>query len=122
MSFWKALQKLGRPLMVVLLALAVLTPTVDVYACANDKAPSAVTASSVQAKAMDHKNTNIPIERHDDGDSGCIHGHCHHGIGVAKLNEVQNVAQTMALDTVMPWSFDTPSSAPPLDLLRPPRG
>lgn len=121
MSLLKTLRKLGGPLMAALLVLAVLTPTIDMYACANDKAPAMVVASVSFAKAADQKSSNIPLQQHDDGDSGCIHGHCHHGIGVAKLNEGEVVSEASPSSMVSPWTFDAPASAPSVDLLRPPR-
>ncbi len=123
MALLKTLRKLGAPLLAALLTLAVLTPTIDVYACANDKAPSVTTATvSLSKVASQQQKSNAPIERHDDGDSGCIHGHCHHGIGMAKLSETQLASVALPLSKVAPWAIDAPPSAPSNGLLRPPRG
>jgi hypothetical protein len=123
MSLLKTLRKLGGPLFAALLALAVVMPTIDVYACANDKAPTATTVSAAVSKvASQQQKSGAPIERHDDGDSGCIHGHCHHGIGMAKLSEVELASVTLPMGKVAPRTVETPPSGPAIDLLRPPRG
>lgn len=128
MSLVKTLRRVGGPLLAALLTLAVLTPTMDLFVCAGDQQPTAITsiAGSTQAGGMQEasdvqKKSSIPVERHDADDDGCVHGHCHHGIGVAKLADAELTTDAMRGDKVLPWLPDAPDLALSLGLLRPPR-
>lgn len=98
------------------LVVAVLTPTIDAVACGYDLSTSVSQAGTSSPPSPDGE----PV--HDDEDSACIHGHCHHWPGFTKL------ADRTSLDGAGITSLDAPMglyrprpSVPPVQLLRPPR-
>jgi hypothetical protein len=124
----KSLRGWSGPLLAALLTLAVLTPTLDMFVCADDQQSTAITViasamPSVEVHAASdlHKKSSMPAERHDADDSGCIHGHCHHGIGAAKLAETELAAEAAPGDGILPRLSAAPHLNLGLDLLRPPR-
>ena len=105
----------------VLLVLGLLVPTLDIYVCSGDNEPSAPSAVSHVVKTAAAKTVGQSLPIQDQDDAGCIHGHCHHGIGAVKLIEPVQIAQ-------IPRDFEpsfNPAQAPPAaprnSLLRPPR-
>lgn len=99
-----------------LLTFAVLIPTIDSFVCIADFGQSE-TVSLAQAG---HQAGN-DAPRHDDGDASCIHGHCHHWVGVAKTGERAAFDVSLTDGGIAPGLYGPPPSAPQIELLRPPR-
>ena len=97
-----------------LLTFAILIPTIDTFVCIADIGQSE-TISSAQA------GNDAPAQPHDDGDASCIHGHCHHWVGVAKIGERLAFDVTLTDGGIPPGLYGPPPSAPQIELLRPPR-
>jgi hypothetical protein len=98
------------------------------FVCADDQQPTAITLfdgaaplTGAQVASDVQKKSSIPLGQYDADDSGCIHGHCHHGIGVAKLIEAELAMGAVLGDQVLPVPSDAPIAGPSLGLLRPPR-
>jgi len=107
-------RNLSGALLAILLALAVLTPAVDTFVCIGDEAVATAQANIVASK-------NLPAQQHDDGDSSCIHGHCHHWVGYPRMSVRLAVATATGRTAPIAGRYDQPSSAPPIELLRPPQ-
>ena len=92
------------------LTFAVLIPTIDTFICIADIG---------QSESVSLASNEVPP--HDDGDASCIHGHCHHWVGVAKIGE--RLAFDVSLTDGEPprGLYNAPPSAPQIELLRPPR-
>jgi len=92
------------------LTFAILIPTIDSFVCIDDVG---------QAETISLASKDAPP--HDDGDASCIHGHCHHWVGVAKIGE--RLAFDVSLTDGEPprGLYNAPPSAPQIELLRPPR-
>jgi hypothetical protein len=96
------------------LACALLIPTIDTFVCIAD-ADQSVAVSAAQS------DSGPSQPAHDDGDSSCIHGHCHHWVGVARLTDrVAHDSVTTDAGLVR-TAYSPPASAPQVQLLRPPR-
>lgn len=68
-----------RPLAAMLLVLALLVGgAVDAAACEFEDASQGSTSIAMADEQADESPTRDDEPRHD-GDSGCVHGHCHHG-------------------------------------------
>jgi hypothetical protein len=103
-------------LLAALLVVALFAPTLDTFACAADQAPASVVSI---AGAV---GNDLTPASHDQDDKACIHGHCHHGVGVAKLPE-RVALGLLATEEKATYAVDSsPSSSLHLELLRPPRG
>lgn len=70
-TWWRGV---GGLLLPCLLALMVLSPTIDAAVCFGD---SGVASAPVAEAAAVAKPDSKPVDRHDGGDV-CPHGHCHH--------------------------------------------
>lgn len=110
-----------RAVLAGFLALIVLTPTFDVFGCLDDlkSLPGVTEVSSLVSEVGDVPN--LPQGQDSGGYSLCFHCGCHHGFGLAKLGD--RFAFKTALTLLEPPRslYVSPSSAPPLQLLRPPR-
>lgn len=104
-------------LLACFLVVAVLTPTIDTFACVSDLA-----TSISQAGTSSPPSPGSGEPAHDDEDTACIHGHCHHWPGFTKLADRTSFegAGLASLDAPM-GLYRTRPSAPPVQLLRPPR-
>lgn len=104
-------------LLACFLVVAVLTPTIDTFACVADLATSVSQAGTSGGPAPAGGEP-----AHDDEDSACIHGHCHHWPGFTKLADRTSLegAGLTSLDAPM-GVFRPRPSPPPIQLLRPPR-
>jgi len=100
------------------LTLALLVPAIDSFVCIADVGEQSAVTHEV-AKVDPVKQA--PNESHDDGDSSCIHGHCHHWVGFTKVGE--RIALNLIarhFDQVR-GAYNAPPSAPQNELLRPPQ-
>ena len=105
------------------LALAILIPTLDTYICIADVQQASVTSVTKQM-AQTGLQKNVPDQSqktHDDADSSCPHGHCHHWVGVAKLGERLALNITLTNGELPGGLYSSPPSAAQIQLLRPPR-
>ena len=102
-----------------LLTFALLIPTLDTYMCIADvQQPQSATAQLDQsAKSVPAQ----PKQQHDEGDASCIHGHCHHWVGIAKIGERLAFDVTLTDGKVPSGLFGPLPSAPQNQLLRPPQ-
>lgn len=96
------------------LTFAILIPTIDTFVCIDDIGRSE-TVSLAKAGA------DAPVQKHDDGDASCIHGHCHHWVGVPKIGERLAFEAKLTDGRIPPGLYAPPLSAPQIELLRPPR-
>ena len=92
------------------LTFAVLIPTIDTFVCIDDIG---------QTETLSLADNDAPP--HDDGDASCIHGHCHHWVGVAKSGERAAFDVSLTEGGIAPGLYAPPPSAPQIELLRPPR-
>ena len=92
------------------LTFAVLIPTIDTFVCIDDIG---------QTETLSLAGNEAPP--HDDGDASCIHGHCHHWVGVAKTGERAAFDLSLTEGGIAPGLYAPPPSAPQIELLRPPR-
>jgi hypothetical protein len=119
MAMFRKLRGWSGVLFAGLLAFAILIPTLDTFMCIADvQHPQSVTAQLDQP-AMDLPAQ--PKQTHDDGDASCIHGHCHHWVGVAKFGERLALEAKLTYGELPRGLYNSPPSAPQLELLRPPR-
>jgi len=115
MAKFRTLRGWSAILLAGFLTFAILIPTIDTFVCIADIGQTvADTASLTQA------SKDTPIQ-HDDGDASCIHGHCHHWVGVAKIGERLAFEVTLTDGEAPRGLYDSPPSAPQIELLRPPR-
>jgi len=99
------------------LVVAVLTPTIDTFACVSDLATSVT-----QAGTSSHPSPAGGEPAQNDEDSACIHGHCHHWPGFTKLAERTSLEGMGLASLDAPMGLYRPRpSAPQIQLLRPPR-
>jgi len=112
------LRKWSGTLFASLLMLAVLVPVIDTFVCVDDTSGKPA-VTSIQGKAVASKE--LPVQQHDDGDSSCIHGHCHHWVGVPRVSERVAFVTSAKRATPILAAYEQRSSAPPFELLRPPR-
>jgi hypothetical protein len=112
------LRRWSGTLFAALLVLAVLTPTVDTFVCIDDFGGTVAVAQN-----QDHPgpSKNFPVQQHDDGDSSCIHGHCHHWVGYQRLGGRLAFASAAGRAAPIMGGYDRPASAPPIEILRPPQ-
>lgn len=119
-----SLRQLCRVLSALMLVAAILSPTLDMLECAGEKAHAATAATEqviadsdadVAADMLDHSQ-----HKHDSGKEGCVHGHCHHGTGVAKLVDLAELRGQAPL-MPSPAAYNPLPSIPPLQILHPPR-
>lgn len=107
-------------LIAAILVVSLLTPTIDAFGCIADSVPEAsrigITLVAVEEGAPAEKS---PV--HADGDALCVHGHCHHWVGVAKLSERLLFNAALTLNEPSFGLYGMPPSALKTDLLRPPR-
>jgi len=110
-----------RAALAALLALVVLTPTFDIFGCLDDlgRRPS-ITEGLTMASALGDE-PSLPQGQDSDGYSLCFHCGCHHGFGLAKLGDRFAFKTALALLDPPRSLYISPPSAPPLQLLRPPR-
>ena len=109
---------LSRLVLVCTIALAILVPLIDTYMCVDEVvAPTTMIAST----AGTNDQNQAPQPNHNDGDQFCIHGHCHHWVAFTKLSERLTVLANLTDADLVLGVYDTPDSAPPVELLRPPR-
>jgi len=102
------------------LTIAILVPTIDTFVCIADIGHAAsVSETKALVQAGDMKGA--PGQPHDDGDASCIHGHCHHWVGVAKFGERFALEVTLTHGELPHGLYNSPPSAPQIELLRPPR-
>lgn len=123
MSVLGTLRGLSGLVLAGLLALAILVPTVDTFVCIADVQLSS-DASVSNEMAQTGLQESVPDQRqkmHDDTDSSCPHGHCHHWIGVAKPGERLALDISLAQGELPSGLYSSPPSAPQIQLLRPPR-
>jgi hypothetical protein len=105
----------------VLLVLGLLAPTLDIYICSNDKEPTITASVSAVVKTAAAKTDSQQRPAQDQDDAGCIHGHCHHGIGAMKLSEPVQIALIPRKLEPAAFPAQAPPTAPSNSLLRPPR-
>jgi hypothetical protein len=116
MALRAKLREWSGMLLACFLVVAVLTPTIDIFACVSDPGATVVSEQGTSS----HLDAGKPT--HDESDSACMHGHCHHWAGFTKL------AERASLEGAGLTSLDAPTgsyrphpSAPQIQLLRPPR-
>jgi hypothetical protein len=114
MARFRILRGWSAVLLTGLLTVAVLIPTIDSFVCIDDIGQSE-TISLAQA------GNDAPGQPHEDGDASCIHGHCHHWVGVAKIGERLAFDVSLTDGEMTRGLYGPPSSAPQIELLRPPR-
>jgi hypothetical protein len=112
------LRRWSGTLLALLLTFAVLTPTVDTFICIADVGEKVV---ATQDQPHSGEAKQLPAQPHDDGDSSCIHGHCHHWVGYARLGERLALAISAHRASPITGTYNRPDSAPSLELLRPPQ-
>lgn len=110
-------RKWGGTVLAALLALAVLMPAIDTFVCIGD----ADGKPSVTQVAGTTVSKETPVQQHDDGDSSCIHGHCHHWVGYTRFAERVAFSTDARSADPIPGAYEQRPSAPQLELLRPPR-
>ena len=110
MARFRILRGWSAVLLAGLLTFAVLIPTIDSFVCIDDIGQSEISLAQADNEA-----------RHDDGDASCIHGHCHHWVGVAKIGERLAFDVSMTDGGIPSGLYGPPPSAPQIELLRPPR-
>jgi len=98
------------------LTFAILIPTIDTFVCIDDIGQTVSDTTSLAKASKD-----APAQPQDDGDASCIHGHCHHWVGVAKIGERLAFDVTLTDGGIPPGLYGPPPSAPQVELLRPPR-
>ena len=105
-------------LLATLLTLAVLVPAIDTFVCLGDvdgkPAVTTIAAGSIASK-------EVPVQQHDDGDSSCIHGHCHHWVGYDRFAERVSAPSDGSRADPITGAVEHRISAPQLELLRPPQ-
>ncbi len=118
MALRAKLREWSGMLLACFLVVAVLTPTIDTFACLSDLAATVVSEPGTSSELI----LDAGEPTHDERDSACIHGHCHHWAGFTKLAERASLegAGLTSLDAPM-GSFRPRPSAPQIQLLRPPR-
>jgi hypothetical protein len=94
------------------LTFAILIPTIDTFVCIDDIG---------QTESVTLAGNDAPAQPHDDGDASCIHGHCHHWVGVPKIGERLAFDLKLTDGKIPPGLYAPPPSAPQIELLRPPR-
>ena len=99
-----------------ILTFAILIPTIDTFVCIADIGQ---TETISLAQAGNQAGNGAPP--HEDGDASCIHGHCHHWVGVAKIGERLAFDVSMTDGGIPSGLYGPPPSAPQIELLRPPR-
>ena len=119
MALRAKLREWSGMLLACFLVVAVLTPTIDIFACVSDLAAGVVVS---EPGTSSHLALDAGEPTHDESDSACIHGHCHHWAGFTKLAERASLegAGLTSLDAPM-GAYRPRPSAPPIQLLRPPR-
>jgi hypothetical protein len=109
-----------KRLLILCLALALFAPSLDMLVCAGDQeiAPP-MTAASAGHPA--HEISHKLHDDHNDGDTVCVHGHCHHGFGAASLT-VRPLLEVAVTRLELPARvYDAPPASLPNPLYRPPR-
>lgn len=99
----------------VLLAFAIMIPTIDTCICSAEE-----DQSTFSTKVSVGDANNLPSPRHA-GDASCNHGHCHHLVGVAKIGDRLAFLSTLIEGGSAPGLSRSPPSAPQIELLRPPQ-
>jgi hypothetical protein len=94
------------------LTFAILIPTIDTFVCIDDIG---------QSETLAFAGNDAPAPPPGDGDASCIHGHCHHWVGVPKIGERLTFDVKPADGRIPPGLYGPPPSAPQIELLRPPR-
>jgi hypothetical protein len=116
-SFWTR-HGWGGMLLAALLVFGLMTPTIDTFICIAD---DAATVQDHTLKLAGKQLPEKPVLPHDDGDALCVHGHCHHYVGVAKGPERLAFAVAMTFREPFYGRYGPPPTAPQIELLRPPR-
>ena len=98
-------------LLAAVLAFSVLLPTLDTFICLDEPAVTASASGTVRS----------PPTHEDGGDALCVHGHCHHWVGVARVAERLNFTLAESTAGAFYALYGPPPAAPPHELLRPPR-
>jgi hypothetical protein len=100
-----------------LVTIGLFVATLDIFAC-GDESPFVSPGQSTMVVAGGEQS---PVQNHDDGDSGCLHGHCHHVFAHVQLANGAGPALA-AIPRERVIAFDTlPPAGHPSQLLRPPR-
>jgi len=109
----------GGMLLAVLLVLGLMTPTIDTFICIADDGISIAHQDKVVKAA--EKQSPAKSVSHDDTDALCVHGHCHHWVGMEKPHERAAFMVAMAFREPSYGLYGPLPSAPQIELLRPPR-
>ena len=113
-TWWRGV---GGFLLPCLLALMVLSPTIDAVVCVGDTSAAFVPVAEAASTA---KPDQKPADRHDAGDV-CPHGHCHHSAPmlIAQLDDESSRALVQTLHPAL--SARAAPSQAPAGPERPPR-
>jgi hypothetical protein len=109
----------GKKFLGVFLALALFAPSFDMLVCAGDQeiAPPMTMAQNGETHEIAHKLH----DDHNDGDTVCAHGHCHHGFSPTTIDTTPELAVTVTTVQPLRGMHETPRLSLLPELFRPPR-
>ncbi len=121
MSLFGNLRKRAGLIFAALVVVAMLMPTADIFACGGEVENAPVSNQQVIAKAVISQQDSGKLQGHDNDGDSCPHGHRHHGFSIAKMSERNAFSIRMISLSLNPGIERPRGSAPPFELLRPPR-